>query len=66
MMETYSDLTIAGWMSWFHFAILFVPVVIATTYFEWKEWRLEHPKATPSQTVPQRRWKPNYPFAMPM
>jgi hypothetical protein len=66
-MGNISDLNndVAGWMAWLQFAILFVPVVISSIYFEWQDWRLERPRMARRPTT-QPRWKPAHPFAMPM
>ncbi len=67
MMNAYSDLTLAAWMSWFQFAVLFVPIVLAMMYFEYRDWRQEHPRMA-SRIVRQqpRKWKPILPFVVPM
>lgn len=67
MMET-SYLTVAGWMAWFHFAVLFVPVVIATSYLEYREWREAHPRQQwrPRLANLEGPWKPTSPFVMPI
>ncbi len=65
MMEAYSDVTIASWMTWFQIAVLLVPVMMATIYFEWKEWREAHPKAVRRYVQAHRRTHPTIPFVIP-
>lgn len=70
MTDTYSDTMIAGMMAWMHFAILFVPMMIATMYFEYEEWRVAHPSSRQVRrsrlTDLQGPWKPTSPFVVPM
>jgi hypothetical protein len=60
MMNTYSDLTLAAWMSWFQLGIMLVPLLIVMIYLEYRDWRHDHPKQVwkPRMATPQGPWGP--------
>lgn len=51
MFTQYSDATLTAGMAWFHLATILVPLILATVYLDWRDWRQSHPRSVRRQSI---------------